>query len=215
MAPKANSLQDRRPEARVARMEAPRDAQPSDSDRGTAAKSSAAPFVEQQPLDLDGKLEQSCDWCNKPFAPRRGTGGTKQKFCSLDCQRTSNRERQRTQRRAAYVALATAPAISQPIPNEMRPREPAASALHSWETSVLDIANCQRTEFVVALKDGETAGTRMETWPAEVRTFMEQHVSRWVEENKQTRIVRAITVAAPKYDGIQSCVVILHHSPKG
>ena len=38
--------------------------------------------------------------------------------------------------------------------------EPAASALHSWETGFLDIANCQRTEFVVALKDGETAGTQ-------------------------------------------------------
>jgi len=210
MAPKTNGLQDCRPEAPVARMEAPRDAQPSGSDRGTAAKSSAAPFVEQQPLGPDGKLEQSCDWCNKPFALRRGTGGTKQKFCSRDCQRTSNRERQRTQRRAAYVA----PAISQPTPNEKRQREPAASALHSWETGFLDIANCQRTEFVVALKDGETAGTRMETWPAEVRTFMDQHVSRWVEENKQTRTVRAMTVAAPKYDGIQSCVLILHHSPR-
>jgi hypothetical protein len=80
---------------------------------------------------------------------------------------------------------------------------------------VLNIANCQRTEFVVGLNDGETAGTRMETWPAEVQAFMDQHVNRWVEENKQTRIVRAITVAAPKYDGIQSCVLILHHSPKG
>ncbi|MGA8649423.1 MAG: hypothetical protein WB677_02155 [Xanthobacteraceae bacterium] len=89
------------------------------------------------------------------------------------------------------------------------------AALHPWETGVLDIANCQRTEFVVALNDGEAAGTRVETWPPEVRAFMDQHVSRWVAENKQTRTVRAITVAAPKYHGIQSCVMILHHSPKG
>jgi hypothetical protein len=79
---------------------------------------------------------------------------------------------------------------------------------------VLDIANCQRTEFVVALNEGETAGTRIETWPAQVRAFMHQHVNRWVEENKETRAVRAMTVAAPKYDGVQSCVVILHHCPK-
>jgi len=88
------------------------------------------------------------------------------------------------------------------------------TALQPWETGVLDIANCQRTEFVVALNDGEAAGTRAETWPPEVRAFMDQHMSRWVEENKETRNVRAMTVAAPKYHGIQSCVVILHHSPK-
>jgi hypothetical protein len=94
-------------------------------------------------------------------------------------------------------------------------REPAVAALHSWETGVLDVANCERTEFVVALMDGEIASTRLETWPAEVRAFMDQHVNRWVEENNETRTVRAITVAAPKYDGIQSCVLILHCSPKG
>ena len=91
---------------------------------------------------------------------------------------------------------------SQPTSNETLSREPAVAALHPWETGVLDIANCERTEFVVALKDGETAGTRMETWPPEVQAFMDQHVTRWVEENKQTRTVRAMTVAAPKYHGI-------------
>jgi len=43
---------------------------------------------------------------------------------------------------------------------------------------------------------------------------MDQHVNRWVEENKETRMVEAMTVAAPKHDGIQSCVVILHHFPR-
>jgi len=32
-----------------------------------------------------------------------------------------------------------------------------------------------------------------------MRAFMDQHVNRWVEENNETRTVRAITVAAPKY----------------
>jgi hypothetical protein len=67
----------------------------------------------------------------------------------------------------------------------------------------------------VALKNGETAGTRIETWPPEVQTFIDQHVNRWVEENKHTHNVRAMTVAAPKYEGIQSCIVILHHVRKG
>jgi len=86
--------------------------------------------------------------------------------------------------------------------------------LRPWETGVLDLANCQRTEFVVALNDDETAGTRVETWPPEIRAFMDQHVNRWTDENKDTRTVHAITVAAPKYDGIQYCVMILRLNPK-
>ena len=116
-------------------------------------------------------------------------------------------------RRAAYIAPTTLPA-GQPSHDENVPRDPAVAVLHPWETGVLDIAHCHRAEFVVALKVGETASTRMETWPAEVRAFMDQHVNRWVEENNETRTVRAITVAAPKYDRIQSCVLILHCSPK-
>ena len=33
-------------------------------------------------------------------------------------------------------------------------------------------------EFVVALKDGQAAGARVETWPPEVQAFMDQHVAR-------------------------------------
>jgi hypothetical protein len=128
---------------------------------------------------------------------------------------TFHKERQHTRRRASYAGPTTLPASGQPTQNETLPRQPAVAALHPWQTGVLDITNCERTKFVVALTSGETAGTRIETWPAEVRTFIDQHVRRWVEENKQTRTVRAITVAAPKYNGIQSCVLILYHSPKG
>jgi hypothetical protein len=87
------------------------------------------------------------------------------------------------------------------------------AALHPWETGTLDVANCQRTEFVVSLNEGESAGIRLETWPAEVRAFMDRHVTRWVEENKDKHTVRAMTVAA-KNDGVQACVVILHHFRK-
>jgi predicted nucleic acid-binding Zn ribbon protein len=185
------------------------------SDRLQTQVKSPALAAEQQPLRPDGKLELGCDWCGKSFIPRHRSGGSKQKFCSRECQRTSNRERQRTHRRAAYVAPRTTPTISQPDANETPPCEPAVAALHPWQTGVLDITNCQRTEFVVGLNEDETAGTRIETWPAEVRALMDRHVSRWVEENNETRTVRAMTVAAPKYHGIQSCVLILHCSPKG
>lgn len=77
---------------------------------------------------------------------------------------------------------------------------------------MLDIANCERAEFVMALNEGETAGTRIETWPARVRALMDQHVSRWIEENKETRTMRAMTVAAPRHHGVQACVLILHHT---
>jgi predicted nucleic acid-binding Zn ribbon protein len=174
---------------------------------------------EQQHLSLADKSalnpEQRCHRCGAPFSPRRSSGGSQQRFCSSDCRMTFHKERQRTQRRASYAGPTTLPAVGQPSQNKTLLREPAVAVLHSWQTGVLDIANSERTEFVVALKDGETAGTRMETWPAEVRAFIDQHVNRWVEENRQTRSVRAITVAAPKYGGTQSCVLILHCSPKG
>jgi hypothetical protein len=69
-----------------------------------------------------------------------------------------------------------------------------APALHPWQTGVLDIADCDRAEFVIALQEGESAETRIETWPAVVRAFMDQHVNRWVENNKASRTVLAITV---------------------
>jgi hypothetical protein len=122
--------------------------------------------------------------------------------------------RQRTRPRAAYIAPRDLAGTGEAPQNETRLSEPAGPAQVPWETSVLDIAGCERTEFVVALKNGETAGTRIETWPPEVRFFIDQHVSRWVEDNKEKHATRAITVAAPKYEGIQSCVVILHHSLK-
>jgi hypothetical protein len=106
------------------------------------------------------------------------------------------------------------PATPQAVSSETPPSEPAVRRLHAWETGVLDIAGCDRTEFVVALNHGDATGVRVETRPPEVRAFMDQHVGRWVEENKETRIVRAVTIAAPKHDGVQSCVMILHHSPR-
>ena len=174
--------------------------------------------LEQQHLSLADKSAlnpiQRCDRCGAPFSPRRSSGGSPQKYCSDECRKISNRERQRTQRIASYAGPSTLPPSGQPTQNETPTREPAVAALHPWQTGVLDIANCERTEFAVALADGETAGTRTETWPAEVRAFMDQHVNRWVEESKETRNVRAMTVASPKYGGTQSCVLILHHSPK-
>jgi hypothetical protein len=106
------------------------------------------------------------------------------------------------------------PANEQPAQAETLSREPALAAFQPWETGTLDIAGCDRTEFVLALKQVETAGTRPETWPPDVRMIMDQHVSRWAEDNKDKRTIRAMTVAAPKCGTPQSCVVILHHSPK-
>jgi len=182
--------------------------------RRQSYKKSTALVAEQPVSPKDEKPDQRCDWCGKLFRPRHGTGGSKQKFCSRECQRTSNKESQRTHRRAAYVAPKTTPAISEVDRNETLPREPGVATLHPWQTGVLDIADCDRTEFVVALNDSEAAGTRVESWPPEIRALMDHRVHRWVEDNKETRSVRAMTVASPKYDGIQSCVVILHHVRK-
>jgi hypothetical protein len=59
-----------------------------------------------------------------------------------------------------------------PTQGETLPREPPVAALHPWQTGVLDIADCDRAEFVIALQEDESAETRIETWPAEVRAFV-------------------------------------------
>ena len=156
--------------------------------------------------------QRVCDRCGKPFMPRTGSGGSAQRFCSADCRLSFHTERLRSQRTTTYAGQTALLATPHSATSETLTRSPAVAALHPWQSGVLDIADCQRTEFVVALKDGETASTQVETWPAEVRTFMDQHVGRWVDENKDARNVHAITVAAPNYDNIQSCVTILHHS---
>ena len=191
--------------------EVPHPLQIKDMLRGAGGKSAVetpnelAALPSPKPLSADDQppttLAQRCDRCGAHFNPRRGSGGSKQKFCSRDCQRTANRERQRTRRGAAYIAPGIRPAIPQPDSNEPPLRAPAVAALHPWETGTLDVANCQRTEFVVSLNEGESAGIRLETWPAEVRAFTDRHVTRWVEENKDKHTVRAMTVAA-KNDGV-------------
>ena len=62
--------------------------------------------------------EQLCDRCGAPFCPRRGSGGSSQRFCSGDCRMTFHKERQRTQRRASYAGPTLPPATPQPTPNE-------------------------------------------------------------------------------------------------
>jgi hypothetical protein len=156
--------------------------------------------------------QRACDRCGKPFMPRTGSGGSAQRFCSTDCRLSFHTERLRSQRATTYAGQTALPATPHSATRETLTRSPAVAALHPWQSGVLDIADCQRTEFVVALKDGETASTQVETWPAEVRTFMDQHVGRWLDENKDARNVHTITVAAPNYDNIQSCVTIRHHS---
>ena len=54
------------------------------------------------------------------------------------------------------------PLLEEPSQNEMLPSERAGPARPPWETGTLNIADCERTEFVVALKKGETAGTRID-----------------------------------------------------
>jgi hypothetical protein len=94
MDPKGSGLQDGQRdvgEALLVGMEAPCDGQPFGGEPGSHAKSRAAPCVEQQPPGPAGKSEQRCDWCSKPFDPRRGNGGSQQRFCSSDCRMTAIR----------------------------------------------------------------------------------------------------------------------------
>lgn len=207
MAPKTSSLQVHRRGAPVARTEAPRHGAPSSS--GLGSKSTAAPYVEQQPLSpTDDKTKRRCDRCGKLFSPRRGSGGTQQRFCSSECRGSPIGS-------ASVASVQPRTLAQQPNQNKTPPREPAVPTPHPWETGVLDIVDCERVEFMLALKECETAGTGTETWPAEVRARIEQGVNRWIEENNKTRTVCAVTLAAPKRSGVQYCVLILHHVLRG
>jgi predicted nucleic acid-binding Zn ribbon protein len=107
MDPKRGGLQDGRRdvgEALLVGMEMPRLGQPVAREAGSLAASTTAPCVEQQPFRPDDKLKQRCHHCGKPFCPRHGSGGSPQRFCSTECRNIFNKERQRTRRRAAYVA---------------------------------------------------------------------------------------------------------------
>ena len=69
--------------------------------------------------------------------------------------------------------------------------------LHPRKTAGPSTSLTAATEFVVALNEGGGAGTRVETWPPEVRIFIDQHVSRWVEDNKEERaLVRVNDLSA-------------------
>jgi hypothetical protein len=126
----------------------------------------------------------------------------------------SDKAGQRTGPRAAYIAPTRPTASGDPPQSETLPGE-LRQARHPWETGVLDLIDFERVQFALALKNGETAGADIETWPAEVRAPIEQLLRRWIQDNKGYRTVLAITVAAPKHRGIQSCIVILHHVRKG
>jgi hypothetical protein len=140
------------------------------------ASSSRAPdrdhVFESPPAALDSQSDQrDCDQCGKPYVPRQHTGGSVQRFCCTTCRLDWHKKRQRAQRIDLYAGQVTAPATPQARSCETLPSKPALGLLPSLKSCVLDIACCDRTEFVLALRGGETAGTRIETWPPEVRAF--------------------------------------------
>lgn len=96
------------------------------------------------------------------------------------------------------------------------PRAAAKAELHPWDTTQLDIAKCDRTEIVVPLYEHETAGTRPETWPDEIRRLIFKYAEAWVDDNK-TRAAKAVTYGLQKHprDRTACCVMIIHHSPRG
>jgi hypothetical protein len=65
-----------------------------------------------------------------------------------------------------FTKAVSVPALARLVTGEERetvPRKYRITALGPCETGLLDVANCERAEFVVALADGEAAGTRIET----------------------------------------------------
>jgi predicted nucleic acid-binding Zn ribbon protein len=84
--------------------------------------------LQQQHLSLDDKPalnpEQRCDRCGTPFSPRRGSGGSRQRFCSSECRLDFHTQRQRMERRAAYIAPTTLPATGSLARTKRSPATP-------------------------------------------------------------------------------------------
>lgn len=83
----------------------------------------------------------------------------------------------------------------------------------AWFTSAADLLSCSRLEIMVTLYEHEQAGVRPSSWPAPVLRQVEGHVEKWLAQHPE-RAVCAVTYAAPRSDGRQCCVMILHHRPR-
>ena len=71
----------------------------------TDAPEGATPLLELSPAPI-------CEQCAKPFAPREGSGGKPQRFCSPECRTAFHSEnRQRDQRAPTCSAAIDQPAI--------------------------------------------------------------------------------------------------------
>lgn len=88
------------------------------------------------------------------------------------------------------------------------PRKIEARPRRAFDACAIDLGD-NRVEFVVQLYEHETAGMRIETWPATVQNLFEKHVAAWREKHPSVTL-RAITCGVVE----RSCVLILHYAEK-
>jgi hypothetical protein len=96
---------------------------------------------------------RSCQKCGKAFEPRSGSGGSLKRFCCTGCRLDFHKKRQRSERRGMYAGPTPSCPGGQPAGSEKLSRPPAVAALGPWETGVLDIAGCDRTDSGIRLSD--------------------------------------------------------------
>ena len=82
-----------------------------------------------------------------------------------------------------------------------------------FDLTLLDLADCTRTEIILPLYEHEKAGQRMESWPAAVQVRAAREVQNCTAEQSGF-VLRALTTGVIKYRGKPSCVLILHHAKK-
>ncbi len=108
-----------------------------------------------------------------------------------------------------------------------RPGDPSRTALDDGSRKVttcavqppalnvalVDLAQAGLVEISVGLFEHETAGLRMESWPAPVQQLIEREVESWQLRNKASRLL-ALTTAVVAAGKGRCCVALLHHAPK-
>lgn len=86
----------------------------------------------------------------------------------------------------------------------------APRAVTTLDRLSVRLDDCDLFEISVGLhEDFETAGMRIETWPAPARIAVEREAEKWIERNPD-RIVRLVSHGATK----GAVYYALHHAPK-
>jgi hypothetical protein len=114
------------------------------------------------PTERKNTSDKFCENCGRQFAPREGSGGKPQRFCSPDCRQAFHLKPQRGQRSPTYSAL---PTIVAPEATKSSTSSVGASYEEfDWEDADAIVLDAQAETAVYWNRRGELV-IRQRHWP--------------------------------------------------